>query len=105
MNYRLDFDFTTEEDLDIKRCLINLYGTRAGSQPMDRNFGMNYDSIVGMPPEVAKNMLALEIIIKTQMYEPRVTVESVDFTVDSENGQLMPIIHILKGDESNEQYA
>lgn len=105
MNYRLDFDFTTEEDLDIKRCLINLYGTRAGSQPMDRNFGLNYDGIVGKPPEVAKNMLALEIISKTEIYEPRVTVESVDFSVDSENGQLMPIIHILKGDESNEQYA
>ena len=100
MEYRLDLKNT--EDSDIKRCLNYLYSTRAGSQPMDRDFGINYNGVVGMPIEVAKNILALEIISKTEKYEPRVIVDSVDFSVDALNGQLIPIIHIMKGDENDE---
>lgn len=102
MKYRLDFNFTTKEDMDIKRCLDNLYSTRAGSQPMDRDFGIDYDGVVGMPLDVAKNKLALEIISKTEIYEPRVVVDSVDFSVEASSGMLIPIIHILKGDENDE---
>ena len=102
MNYRLDFNFTTKEDMDIKRCLDNLYSTRAGSQPMDRDFGIEYDGVVGMSLDVAKNKLALEIISKTEIYEPRVVVDSVDFSVEASSGLLIPTIHILKGDENNE---
>lgn len=102
MAYKIDFDFSTDNDMDIKRCLDNLYDTRAGSQPMDRDFGINYDGIVGIPIDVAKNILALEIINKTEKYEPRVIVDSVDFTTDIINGQLIPIIHIQKGEDSNE---
>ena len=99
MEYRLEFN---SGDSDIKRCLNYLYSTRAGSQPMDRDFGINYDGVVGKPIEVAKNTLALEIISKTEKYEPRVIVDSVDFSVDELNGQLIPIIHIMKGDENDE---
>lgn len=102
MKYRLDFNFTTKEDMDIKRCLDNLYSTRAGSQPMDREFGIDYNGVVGMSLDVAKNKLALEIISKTEIYEPRVVVDSVDFSVESSSGALIPIIHILKGDENDE---
>lgn len=100
MEYRLKFDL--EVDTDIRRCLHYLYSTRAGSQPMDRDFGIDYDNIVGMPIEVAKNKLALEIISKTEKYEPRVIVDSVDFLADSANGLLIPIIHIVKGDDNYE---
>ena len=100
MEYRLEFDF--EVKADIRRCLNYLYSTRAGSQPMNRDFGIDYDNIVGRPMEVAKNMLALEIISKTEKYEPRVIVDSVDFLTDSVNGLLIPIIHIMKGDDNYE---
>lgn len=100
MEYRLEFDF--EVSTDIRRCLEFLYSTRAGSQPMNRDFGIDYDNIVGRPIEVAKNTLALEIISKTEKYEPRVIVDSVDFLADSVNGLLIPIIHIVKGDDNYE---
>lgn len=100
VTYNIDYSDPNE---DILRSLNTLYSTRAGSQPMRRDFGIDYDGVVGFPLEVAKNKLALEIIEKTEIYEPRVTVDSVDFKVDASNGRLIPIIHILKaGDEEDE---
>lgn len=101
-NFILDYDSLSEEYADIKLCLENLYSTRAGSQPMDRSFGIDYDIVVGLPLPVAQNQLALEIISKTEKYEPRVVVESVDSIIDVATGQIIPTIHIKKGDESNE---
>lgn len=97
--YNIDY---SDLDADIVRCLNTLYSTRAGSQPMRRDFGIDYDGVVGYPLEVAKNKLALEIIEKTEIYEPRVTVTSVDFDVEASNGKLIPIIHIVKAGETDE---
>ena len=89
--------FTTEEFAEIKLNLETLYSIRAGGQPFDRNLGIDYDGIVDYPLDVAKNMLALEIIEKTNIYEPRVEVESVEIDI-STNGQLIPHIHLLKAE-------
>ena len=95
--YNIDY---SDLDADIVRCLNTLYSTRAGSQPMAREFGIDYDGVVGYPLEVAKNKLALEIIEKTEIYEPRVTVASVDFDIEAASGKLIPIIHIAKAGET-----
>ena len=42
-------------------------------------------------------MLSLEIIEKVETYEPRVTVESIDFEGNME-GVLIPIIHFRKSE-------
>ena len=99
VTYSIDY---SELDNDIVRCLNTLYSTRAGSQPMRRDFGIDYDGVVGYPLEVAKNKLALEIIEKTETYEPRAAVTSVDFDVDVNNGRLIPIIHVKKAGETDE---
>ena len=99
VTYSIDY---SELDNDIVRCLNTLYSTRAGSQPMRRDFGIDYDGVVGAPLEVAKNKLALEIIEKTETYEPRAAVTSVDFDVDVNNGRLIPIIHVKKAGETDE---
>lgn len=101
MNAYINLDssgFSVEEFQDIKQCLETLYSIRAGSVPLDRGLGIDYDGIIGYPQNVAKNMLALEIIEKTAIYEPRVEVESVDCEV-GEDGQLIPHIHLLKAGE------
>ena len=90
--------FSKEEFADIKICLETLCSIRAGSQPLDRNLGINYDGITGYPLNVAENMLALEIIEKVGIYEPRVEVKSVDFTTGTD-GQLIPHIHFVKKEE------
>lgn len=89
--------FSAEEFADIKRCLETLLAIRAGSQPLDRELGIDYEGVVGYPLDVARNMLSLEIIEKVSIYEPRVQVESVDFESNID-GQLKPIIHFVKAE-------
>lgn len=80
---------------DIRRCLITLYSVREGEQPLDREFGLKQE-FLDQPVPIAKNMLALEVIEKTQRYEKRVKVEKVEYEA-SEEGQLIPIIYLKRG--------
>lgn len=99
LTYNIDYSDLNE---DIVRSLNTLYSTRAGSQPMARDFGIDYDGVVGVPLEVAKNKLALEIVEKTELYEPRVTVDEIDFEVDPSNGRIIPTIHVVEAGEEDE---
>lgn len=101
MDLHIDLErsgFSVEEFEDVKQCLETLLSIRAGSQPLDRNLGIDYNGIVGYPLNVAKNMLALEIIEKVHTYEPRVEVELVDFDLGID-GQLIPHPHFRKKEE------
>lgn len=89
--------FSLEEFADIKQNLETLMSIRAGSQPLDRILGIDYDGVAGYPLNVAQNMLALDIIEKVSIYEPRVEVESVDFESNT-GGQLLPHIHFVKAE-------
>ena len=80
---------------DIRRCLTTLYSVREGEQPLDREFGLKQE-FLDQPVPIAKNMLALEVIEKTQRYEKRVKVEKVEYKA-GEEGQLIPIIYLKKG--------
>lgn len=91
--------FTEEEFMEVKQCLETLLSIEAGSQPLDRDFGLDYDGIVGYPIPVAQNMLVLEITEKVARYEPRVTIDSIDFTVDGE--QLIPHIKFSRAEEED----
>ena len=84
--------------MDIKQCLETLLSIRAGSQPLDREFGINFDSIVGYPINVSQNMISLEIIEKVEKYEPRVEVDSITF-IRNTDGVLCPQIHFIKAKE------
>lgn len=87
-----------EEYADIKQCLETLLSIRAGSQPMDRDLGINFDDIVGFPVDVAKNMLSLEIIEKVARYEPRVEVDCIEYE-NNMDGRLCPHIHFIRAKE------
>ncbi len=89
--------FSPEEFADIKQCVETLLSIREGSQPLDRNFGINLDQVAGYPLDVAKNMLALEIIEKVRTYEPRAEVDNVEFEANTD-GQLIPHVHIIKAE-------
>lgn len=80
---------------DIRKCLTTLYSVREGEQPLDRDFGLKQE-FLDQPVPVAKNILALEVIEKTQRYEKRVKVDKVDYAA-SEEGRLIPIIYLKKG--------
>ena len=85
-NITVAFDYTSGDIADIKRCLECLYQTAEGPCPLDREFGLNTD-FVGMPMDVAKSQFAVEIIDKTDRYEPRATVKDINFSFN-EDGQL-----------------
>lgn len=93
--------FTPEEFEEVKQCIETLCSIQAGSQPLDRELGIDYDGIVGYPLNVASNMLSVELIEKISTYEPRVEVESVEVEIGS-NGQLIPHIRLLKSEEEEE---
>lgn len=97
------FDKNDSEYSDIIKCLEALYSSRAGSYPMARDFGIDYDMAVGLPLDVAKNNLALEIISKTEIYEPRVEVTDILFKVDAENGQLKPTVYVARREEEDDE--
>ena len=101
MEHRIDLEgegFSPEEYADIKQCLETLLSIREGSQPLDRELGINFDEIVGYPLDVARNMLSLEIIEKFDRYEPRVEVESIEYE-DNTDGLLCPHIHFVRAKE------
>ena len=100
MEYHIDLDssgFTMEEFQDVKLCLETLLSIVSGTQALDRDIGINIDKIVVYPYDIAKNMFFLEIIEKVETYEPRVTVESIDFEGNME-GVLIPIIHFRESE-------
>lgn len=90
--------FTAEELADVKRCLETLFAIRAGSQPLDRDLGIDYDGILDYPVSVAENMLSLEIIEKVEKYEPRAEVQSIDFETDL-SGRVRARVHFVKAEE------
>lgn len=83
----------------IKENLKLLYQTSAGTFPGDREYGINMD-FLDMPIDTAQNMYALEIIEKTEMYEKRVTVDSVTF--ESEDNKLKPKVNLTENEELDE---
>jgi len=93
----INFDYQSEELIEIRRNLETLYGTVEGTCPLDRSFGINQD-FVGYPDPVTENMLALEMIQKTHKYEPRVMVKSVEFA-NSGDGSMTPVVTLTKGGE------
>lgn len=92
------FDYSSPEIEDIKRCLVTLYSTKAGQQPLDREFGLACD-FIGSPIDVCKNLFALEVVEKTERYEPRIQVKEVTYNTNYETGQLEPIILLSSGDK------
>lgn len=89
-------DMKETESEDIRRCLTVLYSVCEGEQPLDRKFGISQE-FLDQPVNIAQNLLALEIIEKTQRYEPRVLVEKVEYQQGGE-GVLIPIVYLKRGD-------
>lgn len=71
-----EVDETTARE--VYRNLLVLYGTRAGEQALDRDFGIDAN-LNDYPQESAQALLAAEYVRKTQKYEPRARVLRVEW--------------------------
>ena len=87
----INFDYSGSEYDDIVRCLNTLYLTPVGTCALDRLFGIDM-SILDYPTNVAQSLFSVELIEKTNKYEPRVRVKEVKYTV--KEGQLIPRVVI-----------
>jgi phage baseplate assembly protein W len=95
------FDYTGPEIEEIARNLNMLYETPVGTVPLDREFGLDTD-FVGYPLDVAQNMISIEIVEKTETYEPRVKVQEVTFT-STVNGVLIPNVLITRSETTDNE--
>ena len=85
------------EQEELRRTLTTLFATRAGSQPGDRDFGINWECLDEVP-DVAENLFYLEALKKVEKYEPRVEIENIVF--EHEEGKMVPHLYFTgKGDE------
>lgn len=81
----------------LKSVLRHFFPVRAGSQPLDREFGIDVDHVLGYPLNIARNMLALEIIEKVRIYEARVEADNVWYE-ENTDGKLIPHVHFVKAE-------
>ena len=88
---QISFDYNTSEYDDIIRCLNTLYLTPVGSCALNREFGIDM-SILDQPINIAKTLFSVELIEKTERYEPRVRVKEVLYT--SEEAKIIPKVVI-----------
>ncbi len=74
---------------DVLGCLSVLFGTRAGEQALNRDFGLSWD-MLDMPIEAAKAMLENEIVTKVRKYEPRAEVIQIIWNGSAVSGEIKP---------------
>lgn len=74
---------------EVYRNLQVLYGTVAGEQALDREFGID-GSIIDYPQENAQVLLVAEYVRKTERYEPRAKVARVEWTGGKAQDGTMP---------------
>lgn len=85
---------------EVQRNLLLLYETAEGTCPGDRSFGLNQD-FVDRPISIAKNLFALEVTEKTEIYENRAEIINISYE-QAENGNLTPKITIKLKDLEDE---
>ena len=66
---------------EIYRNLQVLYGTMAGEQALDRDFGISIDLVDHPDPSTQAKFVA-EVVEKTRRYEPRANVLRVDWAAE-----------------------
>lgn len=77
-NFKTEYTFSASVLAELDRSICLLLSTRAGSLPLDREFGLSAD-FLDLPPETAKSVYAAEITEKVAKYIPDVRVKSVSW--------------------------
>lgn len=78
---------------EILQNVRNILTTPLGTVPFDRNFGIDI-SLIDEPLEIAKGKLIVEYISKVRKYEPRASIQEVQYETNLENGKIIPRVVI-----------
>ena len=88
-----EVNFNPDKLSEILQNVKTILTTAKGSVPLDRDFGID-TSLIDLPVPVAKAKLTANIIDAIEKYEPRVTVSSVSFKGDGEDGIIVPTVKV-----------
>lgn len=97
-NIEISFEYGEGNDperREIMRNLQTLLSTPLGTCPLYRDFGID-TAILDNPTDVARNLMAVEIMDAVEKWEPRVRVTEVTFQTDGE-GKLQTKVVISDG--------
>ena len=98
------FEFLDEIDKseikDILRNLNNIFRLFEGTVPLIRSLGLSIDNVSKIPVDL-ENDIATDIVAKVEIFEPRVSVSSVDFK-HTNDGETKIKVYLERGDGSGE---
>ncbi len=85
--------------------LYFLYSSVEYDIPLDRGLGID-PKYIDKPIETAKALATTDIYDKTEKYEPRAEIVSIDFKADYQSGILKPIVEVaINEGYDNEEYT
>ncbi|NNV06206.1 hypothetical protein ETC03_07065 [Geobacillus sp. MMMUD3] len=89
---RINYGATGSEEIiqNVRFILSTIVGTCVLDIPMGISFG-----VVDTPIQFAQAAITGEVIEKIERYEPRVSVESVEFSADPLDGRLIPRVKVV----------
>lgn len=100
----IQFEFLDElensEIKDILKNLNNIFRLSEGTLPLLRGVGLSIDNVSKIPVDL-ENDIATDMVSKVDLFEPRVSVSSVDFFHD-QNGKTIIKVYLEKGTENGE---
>ncbi len=73
--------------------LALLYGTKQGTVPQYREFGLPM-KFIDKPLPLAKTMAVAEIMEATERFEPRATIIAITFEFDGVTGKMIPVVEV-----------
>lgn len=96
---QLRFDEVEEdvEERDAVECLRNITKIPEGTIPLSRDLGLSWAGVSKTAPEL-ENDYATELITKADRFEPRITIDEVDFQYDS-NGMATVTVRVEEAED------
>lgn len=100
----IQFEFLDElensEIKDILKNLNNIFRLSEGTLPLLRGVGLSIDNVSKIAVDL-ENDIVTDMVSKVDLFEPRVSVSSVDFFHD-QNGKTIIKVYLEKGTENGE---
>lgn len=90
---------------EVVQNLYFLYSSTEYDIPLNRAFGLS-GTYIDKPIETAKALVTTDIFDKTEEYEPRAEIVSIEFKDDYAKGMLKPVVEVDINDEyDREEYT
>ena len=90
----IDINYGATGSEEIIQNVRFILSTIVGTCVLDIPMGIN-PSMVDTPIQLAQAAITAEVIEKIERYEPRVSVESVEFSADPLDGRLIPRVKVV----------